>query len=148
MQFTENKFQLFLRSEKKHGCLKSCDSKYIIKNLASIKCCTAFLQEWNLSRWNLQYNHEIERRNQEFRQTSKMESFATIINGLWLLTILTKLSILDVCGGNASEIRFVFEEPSPKQSLKCDHGHGIFLEEPKWQNNSKNNISPREKLRM
>ena len=99
MQFTENKFQLFLRSEKKHGCLKSCDSKYIIKNLASIKCCTAFLQEWNLSRWNLQYNHKIERRNQEFRQTSKMESFATIINGLWLLTILTKLSILDVCGG-------------------------------------------------
>ena len=32
-------------------------------------------------------------------QTSKMESFATVVNGWTPLTIVAKLSILDVCGG-------------------------------------------------
>ena len=36
---------------------------------------------------------------QRRRQDSKMESFATIVNGFQPIIIVAKLSILDVCGG-------------------------------------------------
>ena len=53
-----------------------------------------------------------------------MESFGTIVNGFWPLTLVVKLSILDVCGGpgNASrkmrETKIQAVMKTDRQSLK------------------------------
>ena len=42
--------------------------------------------------------YSSQRHTQGLQQTSKIKSFATIVNGVWLLTIIAKLSILYVFG--------------------------------------------------
>ena len=61
-------------------------------------------------------------------QKSKIESFATIVNGFEPLNVLAKLSILDFCGGSNSKswLSLWYERPQNDPNYTFNPAHNIL----------------------